>query len=264
MRDKSGERKYRYVVEDVDRHGNIRVYFRKPGQPKIRLHERPGTKAFDQEYQRAFQGEIAVPEKKAKRVMLTPTGTISWLIQQYYGSAQFKALSPLTKKARQVTLDRIAQRFGTFQFATMEPRDVARLRDERASTPMAANEIVKALRTMFNWARSPEYGYASKNPAEGIQYLKSKNPGGFKAWTQEDAAKYEARHPVGTMARLAFDLLIYTGVRRGDLIRLGPQMEHDGMLCFTELKGRDKQVKHHELPILPPLRRSIDATRTAI
>jgi integrase len=86
---------------------------------------------------------------------------------------------------------------------------------------------------------------------------------------------YEARHPIGTKARLAFDLLLYTGVRRSDVVRLGPQMERsfaeltpDGKtvevqkLLFTEAKGRSRITKTHELPILPPLRQSIDATPT--
>ena len=58
LRDKSGIRLYRYVVEDVDRHGNVRIYFRRKGQPKIRFTEMPGTAAFDAEYQRAFSGEL--------------------------------------------------------------------------------------------------------------------------------------------------------------------------------------------------------------
>jgi integrase len=87
--------------------------------------------------------------------------------------------------------------------------------------------------------------------------------------------RYEARHPIGTKARLAFDLLLYTGVRRSDVVRLGPQMERwfgetlpDGntveaqKLVFTETKGGSRIVKTHELPILPPLRQSIDATLT--
>jgi hypothetical protein len=36
-------------------------------------------------------------------------------------------------------------------------------------------------------------------------------------------------------------------------------MERDGKLVFTETKGSSRIVKTHELPILPPLRRSIDA-----
>jgi integrase len=95
-----------------------------------------------------------------------------------------------------------------------------------------------------------------------VSYLRSNNPDGFRAWSEEDVAKYEARHPIGTKARLALDLLLYTGVRRSDVVKLGPQMERDGKLIFTEAKGRSRIVKMHELPILLPLRRSIDATPT--
>jgi integrase len=121
----------------------------------------------------------------------------------------------------------------------------------------------------------PEYRYATKNPAAEVSYLKSNNPDGFREWPEEQVARYEARHPVGTKARLALDLLLFTGVRRSDVVRLGPQMERwvdelqdDGSimrvqkLFFTETKGRGRIVKSHELPILPPLRRSIDAAPT--
>ena len=43
LRDRSGIRLYRYVAEDVDRHGNVRIYFRRKGQRKIRLTEVPGA-----------------------------------------------------------------------------------------------------------------------------------------------------------------------------------------------------------------------------
>jgi len=144
----------------------------------------------------------------------------------------------------------------------MEPHNVAQLRDAKAAFPEAANARLKALRQLFKWAMSPAYGHAKRNPAMNVPYLASKNPDGFKAWTLADIAKYEARHPLGSKARLALDLFIYTGVRRSDFVRLGPQMERDGHLVFTEVKGRERLVKTHALPILPPLRRSIDATPT--
>ena len=36
----------RFVVEDIDRHGNVRLYFRRNGQPKIRLIGLPGTRSW--------------------------------------------------------------------------------------------------------------------------------------------------------------------------------------------------------------------------
>jgi integrase len=174
---------------------------------------------------------------------------------------------------RRGILEEICQRAGNFRYAMMETPHVAKLRDEKAAFPDAANNRVKALRQLFAWAISPEYGYAKKNPARDVGKLPSLNPDGIRAWSEADAARYEARHPVGTRARLAFDLLLYTGVRRSDVVRLGPQMERrfietqpDGdtvevqKLVFTETKGGSRIVKTHELPILPPLRQSIDAT----
>ena len=272
LRDKSGTRDYRYVVEDVDRHGNVRIYFRRKGQRKIRFTEMPGTDAFDKEYQRAFRGELKAAARDNGAAV---PGTMRWLCEQYYASAAFLSLAPSTRIVRRGILDEICLRAGQFRYALMEPPHVAKLRDEKAAFPHAANNRVKALRQLFTWAMSPEYGYAKKNPARDIGKLRGNNPDGIRAWTEAAARLYEARHPIGTKARLAFDLLLYTGVRRSDVVRLGPQMERwfserlpDGTtaevqkLVFVETKGASRIVKSHELPLLPPLRQSIDATVT--
>jgi integrase len=259
LRDNSGSRLYRYLVEDLDRHGRTRIYFRRKGQPKIVLKETPGTPAFEAEYQRAFS-DVSQPPLPIRTPVMA--GTMRWLCQQYYASAVFQSLAPSTRKVRRGILEEICQRAGDFPFAEMEPRHVAKLRDEKVAFPEAANNRVKVLRQLFTWACSPEYGYAEKNPARDVARLRSANPDGIPAWTEEDAARYEARHPIGTKARLAFDLLLYTGVRRSDVVKLGPQMEREGKLLFSETKGGSRIVKAHELPILPPLRQSIDATPT--
>ena len=68
------------------------------------------------------------------------------------------------------------------------------------------------------------------------------------------------RHPTGTKARLAVALFLYTGVRISDAVRLGPQLERDGALYFTEEKNRATKPKHREIPILPLLRAELDAS----
>jgi integrase len=272
LRDRSGIRLYRYIAEDVDRHGNVRIYFRRKGQRKIRLSEVPGTVAFDAEYQRAFSGALKPPANQHSAAM---PGTMRWLCEHYYTSAAFQALAPSTRKVRRGILEEICERAGQFRYAMMEPTHVAKLRDEKAAFPHAANNRVKTLRQLFAWALSPEYGYVKKNPARDVTRLRGTNPDGIRAWTEVEAVRYEARHPIGTKARLALDLLLYTGVRRSDVVRLGPQMERwftealpDGntvevqKLVFTETKGGSRIVKTHELPMLPPLRQSIAATVT--
>ena len=266
LRDKTGARDYRYLKEDIDRHGNVRLYFRRGLEPKVRLRATPGTPEFEAEYRRAYVGETArvMAGDLALGRRATP-GTMRWLVEQYCASASFCRLDGETRKVRRRILDAICDRAGAFPFATMEPRHVAKLRDAKAEAPEAANSYVKALRAVFKWACSPEYGYATCNPAKDVGYLKSNNPDGHRTWTEAEVAQFEARNPVGTKARLALDLLLYTGARISDLAQLGPQMERRDAegekLVFAEQKGRGKRVKTHELPILPPLRASIDAYR---
>ena len=211
MRDGTGTRDYRFAVEDVDRYGNVRVYFRRKNQRKVRLKETPGTPEFDAEYMRAFCGEL-LPAFQAPKP--AAPGSVRWLCERYYESPAFKSLGDSTRKVRRTILDTICARAGSFRYATMRPQDVAKLRDEKSATPEAANARVKALRQVFAWAMLPEYGHASTNPARMVSYLKSDNPDGFHAWTVEEVAQFEAQHPVGSKARLALALLLYTGVRR--------------------------------------------------
>ena len=44
------------VVEDTDRHGNVRLYFRAPSRSKIRLRETPGSTEFHEEVRCAREG----------------------------------------------------------------------------------------------------------------------------------------------------------------------------------------------------------------
>ena len=56
MRDGSGSIRLKHVIEDTDRHGNVRVYLRRPGHLKVRLRSRPGTEDFLTEYRAAMMG----------------------------------------------------------------------------------------------------------------------------------------------------------------------------------------------------------------
>jgi len=271
MRDGSGARHYKYTLESMDRHGNVRIYFqRRKGDRRIRLRERPGTLEFEREYQRVFSGQTQLDAATKATDGKTTPGSLRWLCEQYYASAPFlNGLDPkTTRPRRRRILDEICrqphretgQLAGTLPYRLITPREIAAIRDAKAGTPESANMRVKALRALFTWACDPEYALVMENPAARVKYLKSTNPDGHRAWTEEDAQKFEARHPPGSKAHLAFYLLVYTGARVSDVARFGPQTVRDGKLCFTEFKGRkSKSPKHHELPILLPLRDAIEA-----
>lgn len=140
----------------------------------------------------------------------------------------------------------------------MRDQDVEAILSEKAGLPEAANNRLKALRRVFAWARKPHK--IERDPTAGVEFRESKNPDGFYSWSVPEVRQYEARHPIGTKARLALALLLYTGVRRSDVVRLGPQMERNGALHFTERKGSAHEPKHRAVDILPQLREVIDAT----
>lgn len=79
-------------------------------------------------------------------------------------------------------------------------------------------------------------------------------------WTPEDLDKFEARHPIGTKARLALAFLVYTGARRSDAVRLGWHMVRDGFLTWVQHKGRNTQPVEVTIEMLPELRSIIEAT----
>ena len=63
-------------------------------------------------------------------------------------------------------------------------------------------------------------------------------------------------------ARLAFALLLYTGQRRSDVVRMGRQDIHTGVLAIDQRKTEGGDEAHLEIPVHPKLREIIDATPT--
>jgi len=136
------------------------------------------------------------------------------------------------------------------------------LRDRKLAFPEAANSRMKAIRAVLKWAirkKGPDgKALVSHNPARDVPYLKSNNPSGYHTWTLEEVRQFEERHRIGTKARLALALLLFTGQRRSDITRLGRQHVRDGKITFTQFKGRNRRPKRLVLPVLPALQSVID------
>lgn len=79
---------------------------------------------------------------------------------------------------------------------------------------------------------------------------------GFHTWTLDEVAQFVEHHCLGSKAVLALALLLLTGQRRGDVIKMGPQHVKDGSLRLR----RGKNGLEGAIPILPPLQAVIDAS----
>jgi integrase len=259
----------RYVHQDVDRHGNRRIYFWRRGSRKVRIREPLGTPAFFEVYRKlladAEAGKLVRPSHDVGK---PEPGTYRWLCTQYFSSAEFRQLDPRTQTVRkrilEMTFDeRIAPNektvYANFPLSRMTTKAVKVLRDRKFDLPEAANARVKAIRQVWAWGIQEEH--VNTNPARDVRYLRGK-PGGFHSWEIQEVERFEKRHPIGTKARLAFGLLLYTGQRRSDVVLFGRQHVHDGALRFTQVKGRNRSPKRLELPVLPELQKIIDASPT--
>jgi integrase len=117
--------------------------------------------------------------------------------------------------------------------------------------PQAANNLLLRLKALLNLAVDLEI--ISANPALGIRGYKIKSTG-FHSWTEDEIATFERRHPIGTKARIAFCLLLYTAQRRGDVVQLGWQHVRDGRIALRQ----QKTGKHLRLKIHPTLARILN------
>ncbi|GAN92846.1 integrase [Gluconobacter thailandicus F149-1 = NBRC 100600] len=249
---------YKYVVEDTDRHGKTRVYLRRPGHRKIRLREAPGTPEFDDEYRRALAGEIAPAQSKSE--VLIP-GSFRDLCVTYYRSAVFGRLDSRTRYVRRGVLDNLCEKCGSNPVSTLLPKHVMALRDSKAGKPEAGNGILKALRALL--AFGVQVGMIEKNPAKEVGYIPASGSG-FHSWTPAEIETFEAFYPIGSPARLAFAVLLYTGQRRSDAVRLGIKDIRDGSLTFTQVKNGKRKPVTLTLPVVPDLWRIIEATPGAL
>lgn len=96
-------------------------------------------------------------------------------------------------------------------------------------------------------------------PARDVSYFRSQTDG-FHSWSHEEVEQFEEKYPIGTKARLALALLLYTSQRRSDVVLFGKQHVRNGWLRFTQQKNRKRKAVSLEIPIHPKLQQVIDAS----
>jgi integrase/recombinase XerD len=205
----------RYLVEDVDRHGNVRCYVRLRAKPKVRIRGMPGSAEFMAAYHAALS-QIDTEDKR-KKYQSPAKGSFGYVCLAYYASATFKGLDPSTQEWRRHALDLICEKHGDKPICSLQPKHIRRLRDEVAQRPATSKKRIKALRALFRWA--VEEDEAPHDPTIGVKAIFYQEKG-HHTWTLEEVEAFEHRHPVRSKARLAMALMLYTSCRREDVVRL--------------------------------------------
>lgn len=263
----------KYIQRFLDRHGRPRYYFRRPGFRRVALPGLPGSETFMEAYAAAL-GADARADGEAK----VRTGSIGALIVAYYQSAAWAELDPMTHRVYRSVLDAFRERvgnsgvkYGDLPARGVQTSHVHKVLDAMADKPGAARNTIKRLRTV--WDFGIERGLVAANPFKNVKLPK---PGkGFRPWTEGDIERFEAYWPSGSRERLALYLLLYTLVRRSDVVLLGRQHRRKVQLKdpasgaprdvdairFTQTKGSRKagaEPVDLVIPVHPQLAAELD------
>src|SRR5262249_14260057 len=212
----------KYIQEFRDRDGGVHRYLRKPGCKRVRLPGLPGSTEFMTAYEASLAAIPGSTRPLTIGAQRTRPGSINAAIAGYYASKFFLIdLGPETQKTRRFSLEKFRAGHGDKLIANLTREHIeAMVEAKRQQSPSAAQTFLKSLRGMLNYAVKTHL--IAVDPSLGIKNRRAKTAG-YYTWTEEDIARFEAHHPIGTRSRLALALLLHTAQRRSDILAMGPQ-----------------------------------------
>jgi integrase len=193
----------------------------------------------------------------------TRPGSLDAALAQYYLSTAFRALKPGTQAKHRTSLERWRNEHGALPLGRLPPGHIEYMLEKMK--PHAARNWLKAARHFCKFC--VKHKLIATDPTLGIRAPVPPSDG-HPPWTKEQIAQFRTTHPVGSKARLAFELGFYTAQRRGDVVRMGRQHLSD---CLHErlrelgvesmlFVRQEKTGVELDIPIHPELQAVLDAT----
>jgi integrase len=223
-----------------DRHGKLRTYVRLPGAKAVPLPGIPGSV----EFMTVYQDAIAAAAPRAIGANRTVPGTLDAAIVDYYQHHSFLTLGDSTRHTRRVILEHLRRDHGSKRLRTLQRVHVAAIVGQKP--PFAARNWLKVMRGLMTFAVNT--GLLKDDPTQGVKLPRAR-AGEIHTWTEGEISQFEEWHAVGTQARLAMALLLYSGQRRSDIVRMGRQNTRDGTLSIRQQKTGNLV----EIPVHPTL-----------
>ena len=232
----------KYVTKRRNKRG-VRWYWQRKGFKLLRLPDDP-VKRFELAHKLNEQADaVAVVEN----VETAKHGTIGWLIEKYKGSDRYKDLKPASKSL----YDRWLREFGDM-WSTLPPKALTRAVVEEFSNGIEGRatraNAVAVLKNVLQRARY--YGLVEINEARGLG-LSGPSPRQV-VWSLDEIEHFRTACE-NEAVRLAFEILLYTAQRRGDVVRLRWDAFNGDTIRLKQQKtGKPVEVPVHRdlLPVL--------------
>lgn len=168
-----------------------------------------------------------------------PVMDVRKLVAMYQASPHWKDLSDGTRRLYSIYLTQFLEDFGPARPDMLERKDIALAIDSRASTPGAANSLLRTIRSLYLWAR--KRGHLSCDPCKDIELL---DVGEWKPWPTKLLTAALACDD--DRVRLATHLLYYTAQRIGDISKMRwDAIEHGAIFVRQEKTGKELYIPIH-------------------
>ena len=244
-------RKYRYLYNFGTRQKPRWYLWAGKGKRKYRVD--PAEPNFRSIYGAFLKGEPPDPPNPNPSDIPKPVvHTFGWGVRQFYKGHPFVGWKYDRQKCVRAALDPILEEdvnadkpeLGKFETVPLDKVTLVGLeilRDRKLAQKLygAAGNRVKNFKMLFKWLKRK--GHMKENPA--IDLDKIKTPKQYQkrhTWTDAEIAAYRRHHPVGTKARLAFELH-YHYLARADVVQVGPaNIVQDQGIKF--LKGKRQKT----------------------
>ncbi len=189
----------------------------------------------------------------------TMAGTLNAALVRYYESGSFKDLAPQARQdMRRNLLERWRVDHGGLPLRPLRSKHIQAYISKLESKATQRNTL-SSIRHFTKFALGA--AMIDEDPALSVTRARMPKTGGFKTWSEEDLAQFEATYPIGTKERLAMALMLYLGVRRSDVVRIGPGHIKGGVLHeYLPKKGEHTGGNLINVPVHPELAKIIAAT----
>jgi integrase len=250
-----------HVNSFCDSRGKLRHMFRRKGHKRVTIKGKPGDAAFKEHYHALLESTgAALATIGASRAQ---AGTVDHAVIAFLKHEDFtRGFSKATQAAWRPILQRFREfttpsgrRYGENQIRTITRQAVTTFLDGR--TASAKRNMLKPIRSLMRFAVSQ--GMLTADPTEGLKLKSAAKSMGHMTWLEPQIAQYRERHAIGTMARLAIELLLNIAARRHDAHLIGMQHARDGKLTWRPSKTERSTGKSLTIKIMPELQAALDA-----
>jgi integrase len=217
--------------------GRVYYYFAKHRSTdreagRVRLPDNPASPEFWAAYAELMQ----LPPPTPRRTDLVQDLATAW-----QASPEWAQMSPRTRQEWTRLVRVIVHGWGDLPVANIKPQHVLGFRDQFASKPATANNLMRVLRSMLAW--SVPRGWRGDVPFDGVRLLTG--GAGYAPWPWDviEAARVELRPDLWWAVALA----LYTGQRLSDVLQMRwNAINAAGLLAVKQGKtGKDLLIPLH-------------------